>query len=417
MITHGDCLSVMPTLEAESFDACVTDPPYGLEFMGKEWDKLGATKERNQDTPGWRSGHGGRGAPSKNNGVPFGGGGNRIRYGSSASSMQEWHYRWATEVLRLLKPGAYMLAFGGTRTHHRLMCAIEDAGFEVRDTIMWVYGSGFPKSLDVSKAIDKAAGCVRPRVPGGQGGTNTILGSRKSGEAISGEAIRWSGWGTALKPAWEPIIVARKPLIGTVAENVQRFGTGALNIEECRVAGESTLRNQNDGPTWSGKFNGGRRMNGSPSGRWPANLLHDGSEEVVGMFPQTHAPGSNGHKAACKNQVYGVGWGDVPQAPSYSDSGSAARFFYCAKASRRERGEGNNHPTVKPLALMRYLCRLVTPPGGLILDPFAGSGSTGKAAIEEGFRFHGIEREAEYCAIAEKRCGNLQPSLFAGAAS
>jgi site-specific DNA-methyltransferase (adenine-specific) len=282
------------------------------------------------------------------------------------------------EVLRVLKPGGHLLAFAGTRTQHRMAVQIEDAGFEIRDLIAWVYGSGFPKSLDVSKAIDKAAGLERDRIPGGQGGANNILGARKCGEAISGEAIsgeaqQWAGWGTALKPALEPITVARKPLTGTVAANVLEHGTGAINVNGCRVGSEArplmvrtetvvaatSMSGTSTGATSSGEL--------TTQGRWPANLIHDGSDE--------------------------------PCAPL----GDAARFFYCAKASKADRGEGNGHPTVKPTELMRYLCRLVTPPGGVVLDPFMGSGSTGKAAALEGFQFIGIEREAEYLEIARQR--------------
>jgi site-specific DNA-methyltransferase (adenine-specific) len=414
-IHHGDCREVMATLDAESVDAIVSDPPYGLSFMGKGWD----------------------------HGVP---------------GVEFW-----TEALRVAKPGAHLLAFGGTRTYHRLACAIEDAGWEIRDCVMWVYGSGFPKSHDVSKAIDKAAGAERPRVPGGQGGNNAILGARKSGEAISGEAIsgeaisgeaiQWSGWGTALKPAWEPIIVARKPLVGTVAENVMTHGTGAINVDGCRVRmsdedAEFILKTAR--PNTAGKHHCGNVMNRpvsptvnvSPAGRWPANLIHDGSEEVVGLFPRgagASAPVRGSERSTTgQNGILGH-FNRVP-GPFHGDSGSAARFFYCAKASKADRDEGceglpqtikqsvahgdkrhgtlpytnepremnprprgNHHPTVKPTDLMRYLCRLVTPPGGVVLDPFTGSGSTGKAATLEGFRFIGIEREAEYVEIAKAR--------------
>jgi len=402
----SDCIEAMRGLNSDSVDAIVTDPPYGLEFMGREWD---------------------HGVP----GVPF----------------------WV-EALRVLKPGGHLLAFGGTRTYHRLACAIEDAGFEVRDCLMWLYGSGFPKSLDVSKAIDRVrddseevyrvttwvreardaagignaeidaafgfhgmaghwtSGASQPTVPtleqvpklldvlgdpevpeeirrllldlngrkgepgeawfrremigthpgdmGGLGGQR--LG--KSGGDITAPATEaaqtWEGWGTALKPAWESIILARVPLAGTVAFNVQAHGTGALNVDGCRI--------------------------GAEGGRWPANLLLDG--EAAAMLDE-------------------------------QSGGGASRFFYTAKASGSDRGNRtfealplfgveeserrNAHPTVKPTPLMDYLCRLVTPPGGLILDPFCGSGSTGVAAIEEGFRFLGIEREEEYAATARER--------------
>ena len=373
---HGDCRDVLPTLAP--VDAVVCDPPYGLSFMGKGWD----------------------------HGVPG----------------EEF---WAA-VLGAAKPGAHLLAFGGTRTFHRLACAIEDAGWEIRDTVMWVYGSGFPKSLDVSKAIDKAAGALKPEgkaftVAGYSHAPDKLLHTAPSRGYIppapaTDAARQWQGWGTALKPAWEPIIVARKPLDGTVAANVLAHGTGALNVDGCRVAVNPDIdapqirtmkrgRRTRDtgGQTWGlSKVSGDEPQVVRPEGRWPANLIHDGSDEVLDLFPETRAGvavrhrsgGKNCHSEATKPPMDDMGYGD---------SGSAARFFYCAKASKSDRGAGNTHPTVKPLALMRYLCRLVTPPGGVILDPFMGSGSTGKAALMEGFRFIGIEREADYLPIARAR--------------
>jgi site-specific DNA-methyltransferase (adenine-specific) len=279
---------------------------------------------------------------------------------------------WA-ECLRVLKPGGHLLAFAGTRTQHRMAVRIEDAGFEIRDMIAWVYGSGFPKSLDVSKAIDKAAGAER-EVVGQHGAPAKSIYSQGKQELpqevnitapATPEAKQWEGWGTALKPALEPITVARKPLIGTVAENVLQHGTGAINVDGGRVGTESTLRTNGKTAIWA---DGGMNsvQGGSTQGRWPANFIHDGSEEATDLL------------------------------------GASARFFYCAKASKADRGE-NHHPTVKPTDLMRYLCRLVTPPSGIVLDPFMGSGSTGKAAMLEGFAFVGIEREAEYIEIAKAR--------------
>ena len=362
----GDCRDSMRAMDAESIDAIVSDPPYGLSFMGKGWD----------------------------HGVP---------------GQDFW-----IEALRVAKPGAHLLAFGGTRTFHRLVVAIEDAGWEIRDCLMWVYGSGFPKSLDVSKAIDKAAGAEREVV--GQGGSSCpdiALGKKcgcadKYGKersmtsktkhspqtaATTDNAKAWQGWGTALKPAYEPIIMARKPLIGTVAANVLKHGTGAINVDGCRVG--AGLGGWKGGG--SALYDGGlSRDGGFPrpvSGRWPANVLHDGSDEVTGLMPD------------------------------------AARFFYCAKAGKADRDEGcdgldahkqdetrsNHHPTVKPTDLMRYLCRLVTPSGGTVLDPFMGSGSTGKAATLEGFSFVGCELQPEYIAIAEARIrhaeGEVEPLL------
>ena len=398
-LMHGDCLERLKELPDNSVDSVVTDPPYGLSFMGKKWD---------YDVP----------------------------------SVDVWR-----ECLRVLKPGGHLLAFAGTRTQHRMAVRIEDAGFEIRDMIAWVYGSGFPKSLDVSKAIDKAAGAEREVV-----GQNQWYGRNPNGRKAKGDcrnygvdtrtddecntitapateaAKQWQGWGTALKPALEPITVARKPLgEKTVAANVLQHGTGGINVDGCRAAssdqiaavtGKATLCGTRDGYDRPWKHDPAalaarqERANAAIEkantlGRWPANLIHDGSDEVTGLL------------------------------------GDAARFFYCAKASKKDRDGGcegleeresasvsnggkpgkvmtvgasslngipsappkarNHHPTVKPTALMRYLCRLVTPLGGIVLDPFMGSGSTGKAAILEGFRFIGIEREAEYIEIAKAR--------------
>ena len=329
---HGDCLAILPTLEAGSVDAVVTDPPYGLSFMGKHWD---------YDVPG----------------------------------VEVW-----AECLRALKPGGHLLAFAGTRTQHRMAVNIEDAGFDIRDMIAWVYGSGFPKSHN-----------------------------------LDGD---WKGWGTALKPAMEPITVARKPLEGTVAANVLRYGTGAINVDGCRVGSDGGTA-KGSKPQGLGKGIYGAGLHGAckitqlESGRWPANLIHDGSEEVVAGFPQTNGskPGSF-QRVKTSRGLPGGGFGQERAnmrdrtelaKPGYDDPGSAARFFYCPKASKADRDEGNSHPTVKPTDLMRYLCRLVTPPGGVVLDPFCGSGSTGKAAMLEGFHFIGIDREEAYCEIAAKR--------------
>jgi site-specific DNA-methyltransferase (adenine-specific) len=393
----------MRTLDDSSVDSIVTDPPYELGFMGKAWDASGV-----------------------------------------AFRVEVWR-----EALRVLKPGGHLLAFSGSRTYHRMAVAIEDAGFEIRDQIMWVYGSGFPKSLDVSKAIDAAAGAEREVLgysrnarPNRVGKETKLSGPQTIGGEITApatpEAARWQGWGTALKPAHEPICVARKPLRGTVAQNVLAHGTGALNIDGCRVAcdwlNESSVRQGHSKKTCSSNgvtgWNGGQ-MHAEPNslGRWPANLIHDGSEEAVGMFPQQTSGGTPAKRG-------GMGYhGAKGQASCNTqrgaDSGSAARFFYSAKASKRDRDEGmegweevrvfgdggasldgisatrtgraNYHPTVKPTDLMRYLVRLVTPPGGLVLDPFTGSGSTGKGAVLEGFRFLGIELSPEYTEIARAR--------------
>jgi len=372
---NGDCLDILRTMPDNSVDAVVTDPPYGLSFMGKKWD---------YDVP----------------------------------SIEIWQ-----ECLRVIKPGGHLLAFAGTRTQHRMAVRIEDAGFEIRDMIAWVYGSGFPKSLDVSKAIDKAAGAEREIVGskiglpgysitdgkgglygGGFGANGTGEGECKITAPATPAAKQWQGWGTALKPALEPITVARKPLKVTVAANVLEHGTGALNVDGCRVGtgDDRASGGLSGGSTDANLYKHGThsRVTRATGGRWPANLIHDGSEEVVGMFPETTSGDVNKRSGKRKMQF---GMGAREGIGHKGDSGSAARFFYCAKASKADRGDSNNHPTVKPTDLMRYLCRLVTPPGGIVLDPFTGSGSTGKAAILEGFQFIGIEREADYVEIARAR--------------
>jgi hypothetical protein len=382
----GDCLEVLRTLPDASVDAVVTDPPYGLSFMGKKWD---------YDVP----------------------------------SVEVW-----AECLRVLKPGGHLLAFAGTRTQHRMAVRIEDAGFEIRDMIAWVYGSGFPKSLDVSKAIDKAAGAEREVVGHRVYGDGHVQNSTKLAPPIgtfqrtqdertetapaTPEDQQWTGWGTALKPALEPITVARKPLRGTVAANVLEHGTGALNVDGCRVGTDGGTKAVNhakkeDGrlQRWDEGYRGGRnQIEQINAGRWPANLIHDGSDEVVGLFPQSKdgvAVGGKGRSAS----IYGSKTGGEKGADQgYGSGGSAARFFYCAKADSSER-QGVTHPTVKPLDLMAYLCRLVTPPGGVVLDPFMGSGTTVKAAIGEGFRAIGIERDPAYFAMAEQRLHGSQLGL------
>lgn len=395
----GDCLEELAKLADNSVSSIVTDPPYGLSFMGKKWD---------YDVP----------------------------------SVDIWR-----ECLRVLKPGGHLLTFAGTRTQHRMAVNIEDAGFEIRDLIAWVYGSGFPKSMNISKAIDKAAGATRKVISekktnsGGMAHiskTNAEHGFRPSAytgnsedksaanviqitEPATTEAAQWEGWGTALKPALEPITVARKPFKGTVAANVLEHGTGGINVDGCRVAtgdlpsackgtgwAAQDRKNAEQGFRPSAYYEGqnGVDYEPNPQGRWPANLIHDGSDEVVGLFPCADSPQPHQTKRSAdggNRTGYGTFNGQENVTIGYDDSGSAARFFYCAKTSKRERGEGNNHPTVKPIALMSYLCRLVTPPGGIILDPFMGSGSTGIAAIKEGFSFIGIERELEYMAIAQRR--------------
>jgi hypothetical protein len=331
------------------------------------------------------------------------------------------------ECLRVLKPGGHLLTFFGTRTHDMGTLAIRLAGFEVRDTVLWVYGSGFPKSMDVSKAIDKAAGVERLVVSrraaavgfdtARQGGGGWSAGEVVATAPASDAARQWEGWGTALKPAVEPITVARKPLIGTVAANVLEHGTGALNIDGCRVESDARPnivpdRGRATGNSWEGGVDGslcGSKAAGTTTqGRWPANLIHDGSDEVLALFPDSSQTGKRSARSKAA-PVEGTQWlSDNHESTEYTDSGSAARFFYSPKASKKDRNEGlppgaNRHETVKPTDLMAYLCRLVTPPGGIVLDPFMGSGSTGKAAMREGFKFIGIERDEAYFDIAEAR--------------
>ena len=426
VLYQGDCIEVMAEMPAESVDAVVCDPPYGLEFMGKEWDA--PWKDERTDKRGVID-------PAEWGGQQDGNGGNpysrsRIRtaaahYGRDSAgvnaSFAVWCEQWAREALRVLRPGGHLLAFGGTRTFHRLTCGIEDAGFEVRDCMSWLYGSGFPKSLDVSKAIDKTAGAERQRVVEHAGTSGSLSGPRinvlDGGEPITDAAREWHGWGTALKPAWEPCVVARKPLVGTVAANVQQHGTGALNIDGCRIGTESTRRDTGTAAMWA---NAGRVIGGSDAGRWPANVAFD--EAAAAMLDAQSGERSSLAPYKRGTGTTSVGVGDFltglgsDGSLNYGDTGGASRFFYTAKASRADRntsGANNTHPTVKPTELMRWLVRMVTPPGGVVLDPFAGSGSTLVAARAEGLRSIGIEREDEYAEIIAQRLSQL--SLFSEA--
>lgn len=419
---HGDCIEVMRSLPDNSVDAVVTDPPYGLEFMGKDWDAP------------WKQAGDVIADPASVGGFQDGAGGNpfsrsRIRYGREGAAslgFQTWFTEVATEALRVLKPGGHLLAFGGTRTWHRLAVAIEDAGFEVRDSMAWMYGSGFPKSLDVSKAIDKRAGAERQVIGSYKGASNIGIGSTnsyittESGVATdvmvtapaTPAAQQWQGWGTALKPAFEPIVVARKPLIGTVAENVLAHGTGALNIDGCRIGTQEMKRTTSNGEVLSdnGSMSGANYVRidaGTATGRWPANVILDESQaaeldkqsgNVKGMASQRDLTARSGSWGTVGKLEPGVREG-------YNDTGGASRFFYVAKASKKERPnvDGVAHPTVKPLKLMEYLCRLVTPPGGTILEPFGGSGTTIEAALNEGFNVIGIEMTDEYLPLIMAR--------------
>lgn len=357
----GDCIEVMRGMEPNSIDAVVTDPPYGLEFMGKGWDTF---RPASAHADARR-----RRADELDDPVKARYLRHNVNEYVAGKPYQVWCYGWAVEALRVLKPGGYLLAFGGTRTHHRLMVAIEDAGFEIRDCLMWLYGSGFPKSYN-----------------------------------LHGE---WEGWGTALKPAYEPIILARKPLSEpNVAANVLKWATGALNIDGCRIPGTVPLREDRGVNSRSMFGNHSRHAAGHGSGRWPAHVLLD--EEAAAMLDaMTGDTSVTGRRSEQSKNATVTGTRIGPsnhRSKEYpGDRGGASRFFYVAKTSKSERGEYNTHPTVKPIALMRYLIRLVTPPGGLVLDPFAGSGSTLIAAMQEGFRAIGIEKEPEYVEIAKRR--------------
>jgi len=355
----GDCLDVVKTLPDASVDSCVTDPPYHLTSIVK---RFGATAQTDDTKTSDRARRGADGMARLSRGFM----GKQWDGGDVAFKPETWAAVWRT-----LKPGGHLLAFSGTRTYHRMVCAIEDAGFEIRDQIAWTYGSGFPKSHNAG-----------------------------------------NGWGTALKPAWEPIALARKPLIGTVAENVLAHGTGALNIDGCRVATDADTSRPQGKDIRGGNYGGGgldkrsEIVTGGGNGRWPANVIHDGSEEVLQAFPD--APGQQyyvgpEHGDRPSKGIYGD-FGPRPQNPPRGDSGSAARFFYTAKADSDDR-IGSKHPTVKPVDLMQYLVRLVTPKGGVVLDPFAGTGTTGEAAFREGMRCILIEREAEYLKDIERRMG------------
>jgi DNA modification methylase len=373
----GDCRDVLSGMMKEQFHAVVTDPPYGLEFMGNEWD-----------APWKKCGHNGR--------SPY---------------YQEWFQQRAEEILRVAKPGAHLLSFGGTRMWHRMACAVEDAGWDVRDTIMWVYGSGFPKSMDVSKAIDKMIGAKRRKVTKeeyaltkGKFGANVsdigrdmsdtlyklgMRGNIVSNKPATDTAREWDGWGTSLKPSYEPILLARKPLPGSVAACVLEHGCGGINVDGCRVGNGESRQSMTGGmarknaPVYGQFARTQVESIETTNGRWPSNLIHDGSDEAIRDLPD-----------------------------------GAARYFYSTKAdnsSDRPHGKGTtSHPTVKPLDLMRYLVRLVCVRGGTVLDPFTGSGSTGVAALVEGMNFVGIEQSQEYADIAVGRLRLALESSTAG---
>ena len=417
---HGDCLDVLRSLPDCSVDSVVCDPPYALGFMGREWDTFGmdvgrgaqARSQRRAEVTPTGEGHSTSAGPYLASGV------DSLR--AAGLPFQRWCEAWATECLRVLKPGAHLLAFGGTRTWHRLACAVEDAGFEVRDSIAWMYGSGFPKSMDVSKAIDKAAGATRretSRIKGaGIGGGSTFTDDNWKGigaesfakydEPATDAAREWEGWGTALKPAFEPVVVARKPLgEKTVAANVLAHGTGALNIDATRIGTEDALGRPYGGDNEVyGKYSmeRGTRTGDELTGRWPANVALDESQAAA-LDEQSGTTQARIGKP--RGADSGEGWGMTATGAEYDDLGGASRFFYVAKAdaTERPRVNGTAHPTVKPLSLMRWLVRLVTPPGGTVLEPFAGSGTTVEACIVEGFQCIAIEREADYLPLIRQR--------------
>jgi site-specific DNA-methyltransferase (adenine-specific) len=392
----GDNREVLKHIASASVDAVVTDPPYGLSDPPDAATVRAVLKS-------WMAGR--DYLPPATKGF----------MGKSWDAFVPGPEVWV-ECLRVLKPGGHLVAFFGTRTVDLGGLAIRLAGFEMRDLLAWLYGSGFPKALDVSKAIDKGAGDERPVVGAKRKtqsfGANEVYGSGpdKGGLQIvtSAASAAWEGWATALKPALEPIVFARKPLEGTVAANVLKHGTGALNIDGCRVAA--------DGPDINARASKGRGMgyHGDDSergawtadaGRWPANVVHDGSDEVVGAFPQSGgAQGRVTGQEPSTGDRYilsGLAGRHAPRE-TRGDSGSAARFFYSSKADAEDR-LGSDHPTVKPIDLMAWLCRLVTPPGGVVLDPFAGSGTTGIAALREGFCAILVERDVRHHADIQLR--------------
>jgi len=440
-IMNGDCIEHMKELPENSVDAIITDPPYGLEFMGKEWDKF----KEGKNIAGGNTGANTPYARSKPLNSVY-------QYQlSDKREMQNFFFGWATECLRVLKAGGFLLSFGGTRTYHRLVCGIEDAGFEIRDTIMWLYGSGFPKSLNIGKQIDKIQGNVgeiigrkiqrvdgttRNSQPNGGFMKDNII-TKKSDGYIDVIKINneWEGWGTALKPACEPIVVARKPLSEkNVALNVLKWGTGGINIDACRVGNRKDTRHGGGKSSEHiQQLNPDVKGYELPQGRFPANIILD---EEAGKMLDEQSGISNSKRSLMKGGkqdtiAYGD-YGKIETERGHNDSGGASRFFYCAKASKSERNYGcenlegkpidiqqphnskdleeryamkfkNNHPTVKPVSLMEYLVKLVSKPKAIILDPFIGSGTTAIACLKLNRFFIGIEKEPKYIKIANAR--------------
>ena len=437
MLVNGDCLEEVQKLVDKGIqvDSIVTDPPYHLTSIVERFGKEGSAPAKDKDGAFQRQSKGFMGKEWDGGDIAF--------------RKETWEL-----FMKVLKPGGHLLAFSGSRTYHRMAIAIEDAGFDIRDQIMWLYGSGFPKSLNLGKSVDKKLG--NERIGTGQtkkhsnkgmpqAEERTAIGAGAFGQEVEEEITvgtsEWEGWGTALKPAHEPIVLARKPLSeNSIVANVLKHRTGGIHIDACRVEGEKQTRDSNpvmnggkygqnqnaerkivkrksrsDDGVWTNK-NSGMKAEGThyadadPKGRFPSNVMHDGSEEVLKVFPSTSkSAGGGGVKITGKN-VYGKYNGrEYDKTIGYGDEGSVARYFYCPKTSKSEKGNDNTHPTVKPIKLMKYLCRLVTPKGGTVLDPFMGSGSTGIAAKDEGFDFIGIEREKEYFEIAERRVSVASP--------
>src|ERR1035438_8373315 len=431
-IWEGDCIDVLANFVENSIDAIVTDPPYGLEFMGKEWDApakmIGSRKAFPNRTEG---------VFSQENGQAH----SRGYAANDSTRYQAWCEDWARECLRVLKPGGYLLAFGGTRTYHREACAIEDAGFEIRDSLHWIYGSGFPKSRDIGKAIDKEAGAEREvtgihpwahvRGDGSDtqtdvydGGATTRRGPMTITAPATTEAKEWEGWGTALKPAHEPIVVARKPLAAkhTVAANVLEYGTGAINVDGCRIGTEARVNppagNKPGGASYQMSVTGMPQDAESreTEGRWPPNIILTHSPDctdddcaddcpVAEMNRQSGTLTSGAWNSVVNRARDNTAKGaesERPRDDRHADTGGASRFFPCfrynAKAPKKERPivEGlPGHPTVKPVALMQWLVKLVTPPNGVVLDPFAGTGTTAEACLKEGLYCILIERDPD----------------------
>lgn len=420
-VVQGDCAKRIADLDDASVDAIVCDPPAGIEFMGKAWDTFRAATgtASGAQSEAW----GGFDNPFARQATPRFTGKRGTRDVGARENFIASLTAIFTECLRVLKPGGHALVWALPRTSHWTATAVEDAGFEIRDVVVHLNGQGFPKSLDVSKAIDKAAGAAREvtgpnRWDGINGSANVATfgtASRAPSTAPATDAARqWAGWGTALKPAAEHWILARKPLDGTVAANVLAYGTGGLNIDACRIGTEARpniVPLGKSGSVYGAGLEGGTTLGRTTLGRWPANVTLD--EDAAAMLNEMSGPCKTAPTTTRGNNRH-VGFKmDRQVVKAHGGDGGTSRFFYVAKASRAEKTHGgtvdNKHPTVKSIALMRWLVRLITPPGGLVLDPFMGSGSTGVAALAEGCRFLGIEREAEYVKIARARLRQAKP--------